>query len=342
MQARSVPMHDVSGRSVLVTIAKIAYHVDASGIVSLAEGVPIRMADEPSSDTANASPRYPSDLAAHKPGTDVVFVGTAYPRPGRAVTEQLVSVRVGPVAKTVRVFGTRVLQASLLGGVAPGPAQPLTPTPLVYELAQGGTDPDEPNAFDPRNPVGIGFARSRATLEGRPAHRLEVPRGGGREPAGFGPIPAHWSPRRELAGTFDEAWRTTRAPFAPADADGHHACVAHPDLWSAEPLAGDEPVEVLGATPEGAWRFRLPRHHPSFRARVNGVEQWLETHLDTYLVDGDARRVELTWRAAIAIPRKSDFLERVTIFADGDPPDAAARTAGVHPAARGSATEETT
>jgi hypothetical protein len=237
------------------------------------------------------------------------------------VTKHDVHVQVGPLRKSVRVFGPRLFQSTGLGAVQPGPAAPLGPTPLVYELAAGGHDDSDPArpVIDWRNPAGLGAARDRARLIGKPAPQLEVPGSvvfqerQGIEPAGFGAIGAAWSPRRERAGTYDEAWRKDRAPVLPADFDPRHNACAHPDLWSATPLAGDEPVEILGATPEGAWRFRLPRFAARFESVSRGVASEHPTHLDTFLIDGNARRVELTWRVSLVLPRKAELLESVRL-----------------------------
>ncbi|MCC6527471.1 MAG: DUF2169 domain-containing protein [Polyangiaceae bacterium] len=340
MSARCLPLDDRNGRPVVVVVAKMTYLVSPVGEATVASPqVEARLADE-MNDSAGPRPsiRYPSDAVADKPGTDVIFVGTAYPPlQGPGVTELHVSVRVGHLQKSLRVTGPRTFQVSVLGAVAPGPPAPLTPTPIVYELARGGYDDSDPArlVMDPTNWSGTGVARSPELLVGRRAPQIECGRAapGGRStpPAGFGVIAPEWSPRRELAGTYDAAWRRDRAPFRPRDFDPHHDACAHPDLHSPTPLLGDEPVEVLGATPEGVWRFRLPRYAPSFHttelardatarapARVS-LEH--ATHLDTFLVDGDRRAVELTWRASIPLPKKIDRLESIRIYAAPELPD---------------------
>ena len=61
-------------------------------------------------DPSKSSLRRPSDLCDFKPGTDVILVGHAHaPRSG--ATHVDVSMRVGPVAKTVRAFGPRCVIA---------------------------------------------------------------------------------------------------------------------------------------------------------------------------------------------------------------------------------------
>ena len=80
-------------------------------------------------------------------------------------------------------------------------------------------------------------------------------------------------------------------PLLPADFDPRfHVCVPE-DQWSELPLRGDEPCEVLGATPEGQWRFRLPRRAPGFSSFTRGQRSEHRTHLDTVLIDGNSQPV---------------------------------------------------
>jgi hypothetical protein len=328
MAVRCAPIDDRQGRDVLVVIAKMTWAVSPLGAVSIAApSSPVRFGDVPISDKIGASIRYPSDLVEEKPGTDVLLIGTAYPSSDGA-TEQDVSLRVearhGSIRRALKVYGPRTWQQSGLGsGLTPGPAQRLLPTPLVYELAYGGVDESDPTniLMDRRNPSGTGFAQRRLKMVGAPAPPIEDPRAPlssrAPAPAGFAPIPAHWSPRVERMGTRDDAWRRERAPVRPLDFDlRHHSC-APPDLWSDTPLEGDEPVEILGATPEGVWRFQLPRYAPIFQSILRGQLTEHASHLDTYLIDataGSPRRVELTWRIRILLPRKTEHLETVLIF----------------------------
>lgn len=324
MVVQSLPMDDRHGREVLVVIAKITYAVSPGGFATIAAPqAPIRLEDELTSSSRWASPRYASDAIDHKLGTDVLLIGTAYPPSGRAVTDFNVSLRVEAshlaIHKVVRVYGPRVWYAGATG-VVPGPAATAGPTPMVYERAFGGQDETRPGecVIDRRNPAGTGFSVDRARVLGTPAPALEDPRAPlwsrTPAPAGFGPIAASWSPRAERAGTFDEGWSRERAPLRPLDFDPRHTSVAPADLWSEGALEGDEMVEVLNATPEGTWRFRLPRYSPRFESIIRGDKQALATHLDTFLIDADAGRVELVWRASILMPMKSEHLETVRIF----------------------------
>lgn len=330
MAVRCFPMDDRNGRDIMVVIAKLTYEVSSFGAASLAfPPSPVRTSDEPVNESRWSSIRYPADLVEDKPGTDVLLVGTAHPQRGATRVDVSLRVEAGThtIQKAVRVHGRRVFMSGMLGPT-PGPAEPLGPTPLIYELAYGGYDDSDPTdiRIDRRNPAGIGVVRQRERLVGTLAPQIEDPvvglGGRGPMPVGFGAIPASWEPRLSRAGTYDAAWRRDRAPLPPVDRDPRFNCTAPDDLHSDVPLHGDEPVEVLGATPEGVWRFRLPRHAATFRSVVRGVIQDHPTHLDTFLVDADHRRVELTWRASFPMPRRVGYIETILVGVSPPFPDA--------------------
>ncbi|WP_437483315.1 DUF2169 domain-containing protein [Sorangium sp. So ce1014] len=318
------PSKDKAGRDQLACVLKYTFAVGPTGRVELlGEGAAeVDLVDTYNGeDPAKSSIRRPSQLFDQKPGTDVVLIGSAYPPRRGNATHVDVSLRFGPVRKTVRAHGVRAWMPSTFGGLSPGPARPIRePIPLIYELAWGGmdlTDPERP-AGEPRNYVGRGVACDPESLVGQPAAQLEDPAHplGGRNntPASFGAIHRHWQPRASYAGTHDQAWIETRMPLLPEDFDPRfHVCVPH-DQWSPTPLRGDEPCEIHGATPEGAWRFELPRLVPGFSSSIEGRVQDHRTHLDTVLIDAGAQRVELTWRAAVPLPRKYEMLERVRLI----------------------------
>lgn len=316
-----VPMKDQTGRDHLVVILVYTFVVDAHGVVEIIEGDPPRLVDEYNGpDAAKASIRKPSQLFDFKPGTDVIFVGHAHPPRSGKVDHVDVTLQVGSLAKTVRAHGLRVWQWGLFGGLAPGPALPIhEPIPLIYELAWGGLDLSRPESpvGDTRNTVGRGVTRRPRELVDQAAAQIEDPArplGSGKNiPAGLGAIHRHWEPRAQYAGTYDEVWKQTKMPLLPDDFDARfHVAVPH-DQWAPTPLRGDEPIEIRGATPEGLWRFQLPRFIPGFSSFVGRQRTDHRTHLDSMLIDADARRVELTWRAAIPLPRKHELLERVSV-----------------------------
>ncbi|MFO0761957.1 MAG: DUF2169 domain-containing protein [Byssovorax sp.] len=319
----AVPMKDRTGREHLVLILTYTFAVDPLGRVEVVSpGPPPRLVDEYNgSDPNTASLRKPSLLFDHKPGTDVILVGHAHPPIRGSATHVDVSLRVGPIHKTVRAHGLRAWKSAAFGGIAPGPALPIRePVPLLYELAWGGADYTDPDNLvgEPRNTVGRGVARDPKRLVDQPAAQLEDPdnpiRGTANVPFCFGAIHRHWQPRASFAGTYDKAWEETKMPLLPDDFDARfHVAVPH-DQWSPTPLKGNEPIEVLGATPDGAWRFSLPRFSPGFSSFGPGGRAEHRTHLDTLLIDADEGTVEATFRAAVPMPRKHEMLESLLIF----------------------------
>ena len=322
----AVPLDDRFGRDVLVVIAKLAYEFDAVGATLATVPAEIRRADVPTAPAPWSSLRFPTDIVDEKPGTDVLVLGTAHRHAGGFATHRDVSVRIAaagrPVQKTLRVHGRRVWHRTARG-LVPGPSAPLEATPIVYELAWGGVDDGDPAhpVVEWRNPAGSGACVHDSLLVGAPAPQIEdrdAPLGSGEpQPAGFGPIAPTWQPRAGFAGTYDPAWRSERAPLRPLDFDPRHNCAASPGLWSERPLVGDEAADLVGLRPEGRFGFRLPRLEPGFVAMLGGECVRFPTHLDTWLIDADARRVELSWRVRIPIPRRLHELRRVEVSAWG-------------------------
>lgn len=317
------PIKDKTGRERLIVILKYTFRVDALGRVEIDEesGADPHTADVHDGDPATTSIRKPSDVVDEKPGTDVLLVGHAHAPRGRNASSVDVSLRVGAIQKTLRVHGLRVWQWGTFGGLSPGPARPIVePVPLVWELAWGGLDVSDPAgpAGEPRNTLGRGVARDPKKLVGQPGAQIEYPDKpigkGSNVPAGFGALCRHWEPRAAFAGTYDERWEENKMPLPPDDFDPRFNVTAPPDQWCSAPLRGDEPIEVRGATPEGIWRFQLPRLAPGFSAVIFGKRTEHRTHLDTVLIDADAMAVELTYRAAIPMPRKYDMIESVMVF----------------------------
>jgi hypothetical protein len=316
----ALPMKDRDGHARVVVILKDTWRRTPRGAMERDDDGPDpRPVDVPNGeDPATSSIKLPSDLCDFKPGTDVVLVADAHPRPGATFTD--VSLRMGPIAKTVRAHGLRVWQKGMFGKLVPGPAMPMrAPVPIVYELAWGGLDlsiPDKPLG-EPRNYVGRGVTRDPNKLVDQPAAQLEFPQAPigerGNVPASFGPIHRHWEPRSKYAGTYDQAWMERRMPLLPEDFDPRfNVCVPH-DQWSPVPLTGGEPIEVTGATEDGVWRMQIPVDTPRFSSLIAGERRTHATHLDTVLIEAREGRVELTWRVSIPAPSKLELIDEIRI-----------------------------
>jgi hypothetical protein len=302
---------DASGVDTVYAIVKGTFTLGQQ--LGLAEEqVPVTLADQHYGDPATSSIRQPSDVCLGKPGTDVLLIGSAWAPGGRPAYWMDVALAVGPVAKTVRVFGDRVWDAGPAGAV-PSPPAAFERMPLAWERAFGGSDvtQDGPTA-EPRNPVGSGFRVSNGAkeLRGLPLPNLEDPASpitswqDRPAPACFAPIAGHWQPRLSFAGTYDESWQATRAPFLPQDFDARFFQVAPTDLVVRGYLRGGELVGVRGATPSGWLQFVLPTIRIRVTYTLDDRHEQPPVVLDTVVIEPDAGRCVLTWRAALRCDKR--------------------------------------
>lgn len=317
-----MPVDAPDGREVLAVVAKATYEVGDDGRLSLPlEPARVRWSDVPADpEEEHPAPHYPSDLCPVKVGTDVLLVGHA--QPPSPTSKMVVALRVLAgeemrVDKAVDVYGPRSWTEGLRG-VTPTSARPIERTPLSWHMTWGGVDErDGEVLLDDRNPAGRGVAFEPRSLVGHPVPPVEdreAPIGSRKPaPAGFGAVASSWQPRASRYGTCDQGWRRERFPLVPADFDLRFFSVAPDDQWCPEPLVGGETVEVVGVRGLPAWRFRLPTDRPVFVVRSEDEEASFEPHLDTVLIDADEGRIELSWRLAVPLPKKTERLEWIRI-----------------------------
>jgi hypothetical protein len=329
-----LPLADKDGRPLLVCVVKGTFEIGRSGLLSVSEKqVGLNFAGEYWADPEKSSCKYEPECALLKPSTDVVLIGSAYaPKP--QTMEVQVSLRAGTLEKSIRVVGDR-FWVKTLGLVGPTEPRPFERIPLRYERAFGGWDRSNPNpqkhAFDPRNPVGVGFRSKNGRFhEGVPLPNLEDPRhpirgyGSIVPPAGFGFTAPHWEPRAKFGGTYDKKWTDERMPLLPLDFDYRYFNGASEGLIARGYFRGDESVLVENASPERRLSFRLPGlPPPRIAVELRGAEHKdVETQLDTVIINADERLLFLLWRgnvplkrgfedvAAIVVPTRSDSTGR--------------------------------
>lgn len=297
-----------------VSIVQAEYLFSASGELQLLpeQAAPNLGGEWYGDDLAVSSIKREPQFAFIKLATDVVLIGQAH-APHVGATAVQVGIMVGPVRKIARVTGDRHLFCRLGISTISAP-EPFEKIPLIYERAFGGWDRTDENpekhSYEPRNPVGTGF-RAGAPPD---ADELAVPNvedpespfrafGDTPPPVGFGFIAANWQPRAGFAGTYDRAWDQGRKPLLPVDFDRRFFNGASPGLIAPGYLAGDEPVALLGVTPEGRVGFHLPGVTPpvcTVHTRGHGRTE-LRTNLDTVIVDSDRRLLTLQWRATLPL-----------------------------------------
>jgi len=239
----------------------------------------------------------------------------------KPVKELDVWVRVGPVSKRLKVFGTRVWYPGVLG-MTLSAAQPFQELPLRWEYAYGGMDTSNPEraAHEPRNPLGRGVAADPSTLKHQPGPQIEDPEiliSSSRArpaPAGVGAIGPQFEPRLRYAGTYDDRWQKERMPLPPLDFDERHNQVAAPGLICPSYLRGGEPVELVGLHEEGPLQFELPKWAFYVGSWTAQGEQEHRPVLDTVLLEPNMRSFELTWRACVPVPKRARELASITVF----------------------------
>jgi hypothetical protein len=305
-------MPDPDGIDSLFTVVKATLAVGER--LSLAEEqVPVAVKDEYTGEPGKSSIKQPSDVSLIKPATDVLLLGTAYAPGGRPAVQTDVSLAVGPLRKTIRVFGDRVWDRSGLGHAMSRPA-PFDTIPLVWERAFGGTDRKGAELRgEARNPVGAGF-RARdgeKALDGLPLPNLEDPENlisswkEAPPPACFAPICGHWEPRKSHAGTYDDQWQQQRAPYLPKDFDPRFCQLAPPGLVAPGYVRAGTAVEVRGATPAGLLQFELPPLRLEITYVLDNAPQVQPANLDTIVIQPDDGRVLLVWRAVLRCDKKA-------------------------------------
>lgn len=124
-------------------------------------------------------------------------------------------------------------------------------------------------------------------------------------PAGLGPVGRPWTPRIQLAGTYDDIWKAEHWPNLPRDFDMGYWNCAPADQQMAYPKA-DMLIE-LGhlvnpkLAPSGHAVIPMPGHRAAVLMHLSsGLLMQAECIIDTVHVDTEAMTVALVWRASVS------------------------------------------
>jgi len=303
--AQAIPGGGPGEQLILTIIVKGTFEFKADGsTVPAAKQIPIAFADEMSE---VGETRFESDLAPFKPRADVVLVGKAY-APHNAPTAAVdVTLRVGSLKKTLRVFGDRSWESGgFFSGPTPTTATPFAQMELCYAKAYGGVD-SASGAACLENPIGKGCIAETAkkkSIEGRALPNIEDPKALITKvedrplPVGFGVVGKGWQPRVKYLGTFDQKWQSERAPRMPEDCSYEFYNVAPRDQQVEGYLRGGELIELINLTPEGRLEGCVP--NPSLQVQVGFNRaprlEKVEMKLDTLYLMPDDKCLTATWR----------------------------------------------
>jgi len=319
-EAERTWVRDKDGKHHWIVVVKATYDIAQDGILSLSEEpVAPLLAPEYIGKDGESSLRYDADMVAMKPATDIYLNAIAYAPHGQPCQQTKVSVQVNGWRKELIVYGKRVWEGALGGSVGLSDPQPFVTMPITYEGAFGGYDQQDPDPqhhrIDFRNPIGSGAAYNINHLIGRPAPNIEsLHHGMGRGwPAGFGAIASYWSPRIELAGTYDEKWDAQRKPLLPVDYDPRCLLCAPQDQQISGYLTGGEIVELVNLTHYGRLRFVLPTVALDFETKFGSASKKHESELVSVIIDSDGPRLILVWQTSLPCGNDGEYLDTTVI-----------------------------
>jgi uncharacterized protein YjbI with pentapeptide repeats len=205
------------------------------------------------------------DMCMPKPKGEVLVVGRCFAAGGKPVPASKVSLRVGPIDKTLHVFGDRFWKRK--GSVLKTITDPIpfTEMNVSYENAFGGPDYK-------KNPLGKGHAPIKMDAEEKthPLPNIENPRdlidslNKKPDPAGFAPFDLIWPQRFEKVGTYDQKWQRERFPGLAEDMDRTFFNAAPEDQQIEGFFKGDEPFEIKGMHPN---KPLIQAKLPGFKSR---------------------------------------------------------------------------
>lgn len=315
---------DKDGREHVLAVGKGTFDIMPDGSCVLAsKQKPLVRADEYYGEPGISSVRYESDFVLRKPKADVVINGTAYALKGSATQWVDTTLKLGPINKTIRVYGERKWKRNLFLRLSPSKPEPFQKMPLLYERAFGGVDRNSKGEgkpfFELANLVGVGFHyRKNRKIKGSSLPNLEYPRCLIRNPkdkpppAGFGFVSRNWKPRTTYAGTYDQAWLDERFPFLPADFQDKYFQGA-PEDQTCSFLRGGEPVSLINLTPDGKLDFWLPQMAVPVKLLYRSHEVDLTSMIDTVIIEPDAKQCLLVWRTSTRLEGKLHHLHEIWV-----------------------------
>jgi hypothetical protein len=295
---------DAEGFPLFVAIVKATFAWQPDGSTRPVEPQALHQADAFADEPATSGLLAATDLSPPKPRVDVLFKGTL--TAAQPISEMDVALRIGSrLQKVVRVFSARYWLPGVVHDMVPSKPYPTTALPFAWELSFGGADAQDSRVYEPRNPAGTGVCKQAADLQGKQAPSFEDPQALIRSsndrpaPRGFGPVAPHWQPRCKLAGSYDEAWQSSRAPLLPKDFDPAYWNVA-PDDQQLPDYQPGEVVRLLNMSPRGTDFFALPTLDVPVTFSGGGKMAETYAQVDTLIIEPAEQRFSLVARAAFS------------------------------------------
>ncbi|VUD66219.1 hypothetical protein TDB9533_03533 [Thalassocella blandensis] len=305
------------GIDTLYTIVKATFKVGKDWVLA-DEQVPPQIADEYHVEPLTSSLKAASDFHIGKAATDIIMLGSACAREGYPVKGLDVDLYVEKLHKKVRVFGDRRWDRGRISS-----AEPFEKMPLIYENAYGGAHFDGETLIESevRNPVGRGFLgnRSISVLDGTVLPNLENPEklinhpGDKVTPSCFSFVAPNWRPRADYAGTYDQHWQETRAPFLPKDFQRQFLNSASEGLVYSGFMSGGERIKITNMHPTGDLMFQLPAVNLKCGFKVGKQMIDRPCVLETLILEPNDLTVSLVWRSAFIADKNARKVDDVLI-----------------------------
>lgn len=255
------------------------------------------------------------DEASAKPRAELLVAGSAMAPEGRSVGGIDVTVRLGSIRKTVRVWGDRYWHyRPAAGGWVPTDPAPFAEMELSWTRAYGG-----PRVA--QNPIGVGDTTMDLLGAGQlaPLPNIEDPEqpvvepGRAYSPVHLGAIQPAWQPRSQRMGTqYDQRWREEEWPAFARDFDVLYHNVAQQDQWAPDYFRGDEVYEIhnmradapvqRGALPGLRARCFMAHHGGPDASPAEDRLEECPLRLDTVWLLGTQGIAVMFYRAKIAVP----------------------------------------
>ena len=234
------------------------------------------------------------DVALPRPSPELVLSGTvAAPHAGsgrdRAAPHDTPA---RPVSVTLGAWSKRLWLRTLPSDVGARHDRGTSPSAAARRVRIDG-----PSAL--ATPEAAVEDRPRWVLADDPQARVSRD---GAELRGFGPIPPQAPERQRWAGTYDEAWRTTRMPVLPSDFDPRFLQEAPEDQWlpAAPPRATVLRLENMVDGVDD-YRCELPHLDLEVATRFKGRWSASRAALQIVRVDLDAGTLSLSFASALPI-----------------------------------------
>lgn len=307
------PGWDADQQYQLTAVCKAGFSFDEQGnLIPLPPDYEIHAADQHLADPLASSLVQASEIAPFKQGSEIYLYGTASPE-----RNNLIAMEVGmgmlftdgrEWKKILRVYGPRKWQKTRLNYIMgePGFVQPI---PLQYEYAFGGSNPNDDDDAYATNPIGMGYNSDQRKLLSEALPRIETgptfmtspmqkP-----VPAGFGPLPVFWEPRRSAIGEpVADPFAQGGCPYARTAQKSLHN-VAPLDQRFNKPFSGGEVLHLRALLPDVSHKqtvqIVLPTLNPQLFTIINNKAEALSPTCDTVVVNTDEQTLFMIYRAGI-------------------------------------------